>query len=75
METDSGSHGSSRIIRPKVFIGSSSEGKEYAHAARGLLEPDVEVTLWDEDFADLGRTVIETLTDAAPHFDLGAGLL
>jgi hypothetical protein len=45
----------SRTIRPKVFIGSSSEGKEFAHAARGLLEPGIEVTLWDEDFADLGR--------------------
>ena len=55
--------------KPSVFVGSSSEGLEFARAARGLLSQDAEVTLWNEGFFGLGSTFIETLINALPRFD------
>jgi hypothetical protein len=55
--------------RPSLFIGSSTEGLEFARAARGLLNQDVEVTLWNEGFYRLGATFIETLIYGLPRFD------
>lgn len=54
---------------PSLFVGSSTEGLEFARAARGLLSKDVEVTLWNEGFFRLGDTFIETLVNALPRFD------
>ena len=36
---------------PSSFIGSSSEGMDFARAVRTLLEPDAEVTLWIGGFS------------------------
>ena len=55
--------------KPSVFIGSSSEGLEFAKAARALLDHDAEITLWNEGFFGLGRTFIETLINALSRFD------
>lgn len=55
--------------KPAVFVGSSSEGLEFARAVRGLLSQDAEVTLWNEEFFGLGSTFIETLMNALPRFD------
>ena len=55
--------------RPSLFIGSSTKGLEFARAARGLLDQDAEVTLWNEGFFDLGNTFIETLINGLPRFD------
>ena len=57
------------IHRPSLFIGSSSEGLEFARAARGLLDQDAEVTLWNEGFFRLGDTFIESLLNGLPRFD------
>jgi len=54
---------------PSVFIGSSSEGLEFARAARSLLQQDADIVLWNEGFFNLGRTFIETLTNSLPRFD------
>ena len=55
--------------KPSVFVGSSSEGLEFARAARALLSKDSEVTLWNEGFFSLGSTFIETLINALPRYD------
>jgi hypothetical protein len=55
--------------KPSVFIGSSSEGVEFARAVRSLLAQDAEITLWNEGFFGLGSTFIETLINALPRFD------
>ena len=55
--------------KPSVFIGSSSEGLEFARAVRSLLAQDAEITLWNEGFFGLGSTFIETLINALPRFD------
>jgi hypothetical protein len=57
------------MTKPSVFIGSSSEGLEFARAVRSLLAADAEITLWNEGFFSLGNTFIETLVNALPRFD------
>ena len=52
-----------------MFIGSSSEGLEFARAARSLLAQDAEVTIWNEGFFKPGSTFIETLINSLPRFD------
>ena len=61
--------------RPSVFIGSSSEGLEFARAVRSLLKDDAEITLWNEGFFQLGHTFIETLVNALPRFDFAVLVL
>ncbi len=55
--------------KPSVFVGSSSEGLEFARAIRSLLTDDAEVTIWKEDVFEVGKTFIESLLDALPRFD------
>ncbi len=55
--------------KPSVFVGSSSEGLEFARAIRSLLTDVAEVTIWREGFFEIGKTFIETLLDALPRFD------
>src|SRR5262245_27745228 len=55
--------------KPSLFIGSSTEGLEFARAARSLLAKDAETTIWDEGFFGLGSTFIETLINSLARFD------
>src|SRR5215208_7084522 len=57
------------MIKPSVFIGSSSEGLEFARAIRSLLSSDAEITLWNEGFFTVGSTFIDTLVTSLPRFD------
>jgi predicted nucleotide-binding protein len=66
---------SSRSGRASVFVGSSSEGLEFARAVRALLEPDAEVTLWNEGVFELGQTSIESLVKALTRFDFAVLVL
>ncbi len=64
-----------RMAKPSLFVGSSSEGLEFARAARAELEVDAEVTLWNDGFFELGSTFIETLVNALPRFDFAVLVL
>ncbi|HWJ28025.1 MAG TPA: nucleotide-binding protein [Flavisolibacter sp.] len=55
--------------KPAAFIGSSTEGLEFARAIRSLLTKDVEISLWNEDIFHLTNTFIESLIAALPRFD------
>lgn len=57
------------MIKPSLFIGSSTEGIEFARAIRNGLDNDAEVTLWEDDFFELSKTFIETLSASAARFD------
>ena len=57
------------MSRPSVFIGSSTEGLEFARAIRTKLESSVEIILWEDDFFTLGSTFIESLVSSVGHFD------
>jgi Predicted nucleotide-binding protein containing TIR-like domain len=61
--------------RPSVFLGSSSEGKEFALAVQARLQHDAEVTCWDEGIFTLGLTFIENLMKALPCFDFAVLVL
>jgi hypothetical protein len=52
-------------VKPNVFLGSSSEAREYAEAVQSLLfDADAEVTAWWSDEAfPAGKTFIEALVD------------
>jgi hypothetical protein len=63
------------MTKPSLFIGSSSEGLEFARAVRALLARDAEVTLWDEGFFQLGSTFIESLVNQLARFDFAVLVL
>ena len=61
--------------KPTLFVGSSSEGLEFARAVNALLDEDAEVTLWKEGFFDVGSTFIDSLIKALPRFDFAVLML
>ena len=61
--------------KPALFIGSSSEGLDFARAIRSLLAPDAEVTLWNEGFFLVGNTFIESLVNGLSRFDFATVVL
>jgi predicted nucleotide-binding protein len=61
--------------RPRLFIGSSSEGLPVAQALQANLDTVAEVTVWDQDLFQPSITVIETLVDAQGAFDFAAIVL
>ena len=63
------------MTNPSLFIGSSTEGLDFARAVRASLEADAEVTIWNEGFFALGQTFIESLVNALPRFDFAALIL
>ena len=63
------------LIRPSVFVGSSSEGLEFARGVRDSQDQDAEVTMWNEGVFALGQTFVEGLTDALPRFDFAVLVL
>jgi predicted nucleotide-binding protein len=65
----SGSKERSIMSKPSLFIGSSSEGLNFARAVRSSLDKDSEITMWNEDFFGQGSTFIETLINALSRFD------
>jgi hypothetical protein len=63
------------MSKPSLFVGSSSEGLEFARAVRSGLVSDAEVTIWDEGVFALGQTFIEALVNALPRFDFAVLIL
>jgi hypothetical protein len=61
--------------KPAMFVGSSTEGLDFARAVRSLLKDDADITLWNEGFFALGSTFIETLINNLPAFDFAVLIL
>ena len=61
--------------KPSLFVGSSSEGLDFARAVRADLVADAEVTIWNEGVFALGQTFIEALVNALPRFDFAVLVL
>jgi predicted nucleotide-binding protein len=57
------------MAKPKVFIGSSSEGLAVAHALRANLRNDGEITVWDQGVFGLGAGILESLTAELANTD------
>ena len=63
------------MLKPSLFIGSSTPGLEFASAIRYWLEADVEVTVWNDGAFSLGTTLIEGLISAVQRYDFAALVL
>ena len=58
-------------MKPKLFIGSSSERLDIAYAVQENLERFVEATVWTQGIFDLSKTTIESLMDVLEETDFG----
>src|SRR4051812_30920111 len=61
--------------KPSLFIGSSTEGLDFARAVRASLNDAAETVLWNDGVFGLGRTYIESLISAVSRFDFAALVL
>jgi predicted nucleotide-binding protein len=61
--------------RPRVFIGSSSEGLAVAETIQLGLEHDADCTIWNQSVFSLSSTTIESIVDAAVGFDFAVLVL
>ncbi len=55
--------------RPRVFVGSSSEGQRIAQAVQVLLDQPCEVELWSQGIFGPGQPFLESLESALKGFD------
>lgn len=58
-------------MKPRVFIGSSSEGLEVAYALQSNLEDDGEVTVWTQDVFRPSEFTLESLLKELNTTDIG----
>jgi len=63
------------MVKPRLFIGSSTEGKHIADTLQLGLDHDVEVTVWHQGFFGLSQGTLESLVQAARRFDFAALIL
>lgn len=62
----------SEKAKPRIFIGSSSEGIEIARAIQSELHRDFSVEIWNQNTVfGLGTATIEALEDAVESYDFG----
>lgn len=57
------------MIRPAVFIGSSSEGLDVAREIAIHLQDDADVTVWKDGIFTLGSSFLEALINSLDRFD------
>jgi len=63
------------MTKPSLFIGSSTEGLNIARAVEYQLQHDVEPTIWNEGFFQLGSATLETLVNSLEKFDFAILIL
>jgi hypothetical protein len=63
------------MTKPSLFIGSSTEGLNIARAVEYQLQHDVETTIWNEGFFQLGSATLETLVNSLERFDFAILIL
>jgi hypothetical protein len=63
------------MIRPALFVGSSSEGLRIAEAVQVALDEACEVELWTQGIFGLTHGTLESLVTALPHFDFAVLVL
>jgi predicted nucleotide-binding protein len=57
------------MVRPALFVGSSSEGLRIAQTIQVCLDPVSEVELWTQGIFGLTGGTLESLILALPRFD------
>jgi hypothetical protein len=62
-------------VRPRLFIGSSKEGKGIAEAIQANLDYDCECVIWHQGLFGLGGGTLESLLDEIPTHDFAVLVL
>jgi len=61
-----------QVVKPKIFIGSSSEGLEVARKIQSELHHEYDIEIWNQGtFDQLGKSFLECLEEATKKFDYG----
>jgi hypothetical protein len=59
------------MIKPRVFIASSSEGLDIAYAIQELLDRSAECTVWDQDVFEPTSNTLDEIVKASKESDYG----
>src|SRR5262245_7762093 len=59
------------MTRPRIFIGSATEGKDVADNLQVLLQRDYDVQIWDQGSIRPGQSVLESLVQEVTQYDFG----
>jgi Predicted nucleotide-binding protein containing TIR-like domain len=57
------------VPKPRVFVGSATEGLAIARAVQMELSDDAEVTVWNQGVFSLGKSALESVLAASQEFD------
>ena len=63
------------MARPRVFVGSSTEGLKIAQAMQVLLDTACQVETWAQGVFGLSQGTLESLVQALPRFDFAILIL
>lgn len=58
-------------MKPRIFIGSSTEGLYAAEYIKQYFSPDYDCVIWNEDVFKFNKSFLETLLNSASLFDFG----
>jgi predicted nucleotide-binding protein with TIR-like domain len=62
-------------MKPKVFIGSSSESEGIAYALQENLDKHAEITVWSQGIFEISQSNLDSLIDALDNSDFGIFVL